>query len=156
MVNFRSVHYHTLLNDMSFCMQAEIAMAGTEIFLRKVKISYHLMLSTCISICKQVPLFQDIDTAFLRKLSLTLDKFFYLPNQFIVVTRDIDYDLYIIQEGNVSHLTTSYIHHYFLCKLTCHLFFLHFVALEILTLCACSYVCASCNYIGGYHMHYAT
>lgn len=36
---YRNVHYHTLLNDMSFCMQADIAMAGTEGLLRQVKIS---------------------------------------------------------------------------------------------------------------------
>jgi len=33
----RNVHYHSLLKDLSFNMQAEIAMAGTEKLLRKVR-----------------------------------------------------------------------------------------------------------------------
>lgn len=88
---------------MSFCMQAEISMAGTGSLLRKVQIPNYAVSS--LFIFKQVPLFLDIDEAFLRRLSLTLKKFFYLPNQYIVVTRDINYDLYIIQEGNVSNLS---------------------------------------------------
>jgi len=87
-------------------MQAEIAMAGTEKLLRKVnKSSSHDAMY--LAILNKVPLFLDIDEAFLRRLSLTLKKFFYLPNQFIVVTRDINYDLYIVQEGNVSHFTIA-------------------------------------------------
>ena len=92
-------------------------MAGTEGLLRKVKILFHVILFNAL--LKQVPLFADIDEAFLRRLSLTLKKFFYLPNQYIVVTRDINYDLYIVQEGNVSHLTIveyyKYIRNYY-CK----------------------------------------
>jgi CRP-like cAMP-binding protein len=73
-----------LFQDMPQCMHSEVTLSASEHLLRRV------------------PIFADIETPFLRNLSVIIQPLIFLPGEYIVKKGDIGFGLYLIHHGKVE------------------------------------------------------